>query len=164
MVSPLQTARSRASAEEPIGEIAPSALDYGTMSGVIGFPLKLAWVTIHGMLADEFGDSGVTPQRFSMLELIACNPGRSQSDLAKALGLSRPATSLIIDFWEDRQCVERRTSPSDRRSFGIFLTATGTETVADLRMRVERAEARFASRLTDSELSQLRTLLAKLRA
>jgi DNA-binding MarR family transcriptional regulator len=141
-----------------------ASLDYGILGRVVGFPLKLAWVNIYNLLATEFGDTSITPQRVSMLELISCNPGRSQSDLAKALGLSRPATSLIIDFWQRRDCVERRPSPHDRRSFGIFLTGKGEKTARELREGVKRAEAEFASRLSDAEIVQLKSLLAKLRS
>lgn len=140
-----------------------AVLDFGIYKHVIGFPLKLAWVSAYNLLASEFGDSGVTPQRFSVLELISCNPGSTQTELGNALRLSRPATSLIIDFWQDRDCVERRPSPRDRRSFGIYLTETGKGVHKELQAGVNRAEAKLSSRLSEDEIPQLLALLAKLR-
>jgi hypothetical protein len=44
--------------------------DYGLLPELTGFSLKLAWILAGGLLARELRDTGVTPLRFSMLEVV----------------------------------------------------------------------------------------------
>ena len=137
-------------------------VDYGLLGDLAGFSVKLVWIIGYGLLMRGFGNSGVTPLRFSMLELIGRNPGLPQIQLANALGLSRPAATLAIDFWAERGCVERRPDPSDRRSVGVFATAKGEQELEWLRAAVREADDALTKRLTPQEVTQLRTLLAKI--
>ena len=137
-------------------------LDYGLLKSTTGFPLKVVWIIGYTLLVKHLGDAAITPQRFSMLELIGVNPGASQSQLGTALGLSRPATTLTIDFWQERGCVDRRTEPNDRRSFGIYLTEEGERQLEDLRKRMLTSDKALTANLTDDGIAQLRGLLAKI--
>ena len=137
-------------------------LDYGVLRTTTGFPLKVVWIIGYTLLGKHVGEPAITPQRVSMLELIGSNPGSSQSQLGAALGLSRPATTLTIDFWQERGCVDRRTEPNDRRSFGIYLTEEGERQLADLREKVLMSDEALTANLTDAEITQLRALLAKI--
>ena len=141
---------------------ADSAVDLGLLTELTGFSIKLVWLLGHGLLAREFGDTGITPHRYSMLEVIGRNPGLQQTQLAAALALSRPATTLVIDFWEQRGCVERRKIPGDRRSFGICPTPHGERELARLRELVREADAALTSGLTQAEILALKRLLKKI--
>ncbi|MEL1249628.1 MarR family winged helix-turn-helix transcriptional regulator [Aurantiacibacter gilvus] len=137
-------------------------LDYGQLKDITGFPLKVVWIIGYTLLVKHVDDPAITPQRVSMLELIGSNPGATQSQLGAALGLSRPATTLTIDFWQDRGCVDRRTEPKDRRSFGIHLTEEGERQLADLRQKVQMSDKALTANLSEDEIAQLRALLAKI--
>ena len=156
-------------AADPLSEVrhrAPSlegdGVDYGLLTDLTGFSVKLAWILGHGLLSREFDESGITPHRFSVLEVIGRNPGLQQTQLAAALALSRPATTLAVDFWEERRCVERRDTPGDRRSFGVFLTPHGEQELKRLRALVRKADAALTADLTAAETAELRRLLAKI--
>lgn len=153
---PLSSVRYRAPA------LANPEVDLGLLTNLTGFSVKLVWILGHGLLTREFGDTGITPHRYSMLEVIGRNPGLQQTQLAAALALTRPATSLAVDFWEDRGCVERRTIPGDRRSFGIYLTARGETELIHLRELVRQADTALTSELTEAETAELRRLLRKI--
>jgi DNA-binding MarR family transcriptional regulator len=137
-------------------------VDYGLLTELTGFSVKLVWILGYALLMREFGSSGVTPHRFSVLEVIGCNAGMQPMQLASALALSRPATTLAIDFWEARGCVERRKSAGDRRSSGVFMTARGQKELQRLRASVAKADAALVAGLSEAELAQLRELLAKI--
>lgn len=137
-------------------------IEYGMLAELTGFSIKLAWILGYGLLNRAFGDTGITPLRFSMLELIGRNPGLQQIQLGTALGLSRSAATLAIDFWEDRGCVQRRIEPSDRRAFGVFTTAEGDAQLQRLRALVQEADEALTEDLSQSEIAQLRRLLAKI--
>lgn len=142
--------------------LADSEVDLGLLTDLTGFSVKLVWILGHGLLAREFRDTGITPHRFSMLEVIGRNPGLQQTQLAAALALSRPATTLAVDFWEERGCVERRKIDGDRRSVGVCLTPLGEDELERLRSLVRQADAALTADLSDAETRELRRLLEKI--
>jgi DNA-binding MarR family transcriptional regulator len=145
-----------------VPKLGEATIDYGMLAHRTGFSLKLAWILGYALLMRAFGDSGITPQRFSMLELIGCNPGQQQIQLGNALGLSRSAATLTIDFWEHRGCIERRSDKNDRRSFEIYLTPQGEIELARLRELVLESDTALTSGLTTEETAELRRLLGKI--
>lgn len=142
--------------------LAGSEVDLGLLTDLTGFSVKLVWILGHGLLSREFGETGITPHRFSMLEVIGRNPGLQQTQLAAALALSRPAITLAVDFWEERGCVERRKIDGDRRSVGVCLTPHGEEELERLRGLVRKADIALTAGLSDAETQELRRLLRKI--
>lgn len=136
-------------------------VDYGLLTDLTGFSLKLAWVLGHSLLSREF-DPGVTPHRFSTLEVISRNPGMQQTQLAAALALTRPATTLAVDFWEERGCVERRKVAGDRRLSGVYITPHGERELERLRQSVRKADVALVADLSEAEVETLRSLLRKI--
>lgn len=137
-------------------------VDYGLLSDLTGFSMKLVWVLGHGELARRLEDPAITPHRFSILEVISRNPGMQQTQLAAALALTRPATTLAVDFWEERGCVERRKVAGDRRLSGVHMTPHGDRELAALRARVREADQALTAALSDAEIAQLRRLLKRI--
>src|SRR5690606_8879387 len=155
---------SETSAPDPLLEVrhrTPSftqgEVDYGLLTDLTGFSLKLAWVLGHSLLSREL-DPGVTPHRFSTLEVISRNPGMQQTQLAAALALTRPATTLAVDFWEERGCVERRKVAGDRRLSGVYITPHGERELDRLRQRVRKADVALVADLSEAEVETLRGL------
>ncbi len=142
--------------------LAGSEVDYGLLTDLTGFSVKLVWILGHSLLAREFGETGITPHRFSALEVIGRNPGLQQTQLAAALALTRPATTLAVDFWEERGCVERRKIAGDRRSFGVYPTPYGEQELERLRNLVREADAALTAGLSDAETRELRRILKKI--
>jgi DNA-binding MarR family transcriptional regulator len=138
-----------------------SQVDYGLLTELTGFSLKLSWVLGHSFLSREL-DPGVTPHRFSTLEVVSRNPGMQQTQLAAALALTRPATTLAVDFWEERGCVERRKVVGDRRLSGVYTTPHGEKELERLRMLVQNADVALTADLTTQEIEVLRKLLRKI--
>ena len=58
---------------------------------------------------------------------VALSEGRSQRELALAIGLPASRLVAIVDRLEARGWIERRTSPRDRRPSALHLTAEGRE-------------------------------------
>jgi DNA-binding MarR family transcriptional regulator len=137
-------------------------VDYGLLSDLTDFSLKLSWTLGHALLNRAIGGSGITLHRFSVLEVTGCNPGLQQTRLAAALALSRPATTLAVDFWEERGCLERRNVRGDRRSFGVYLTPRGERELDRLRPLVRKADTMLTGALTEAERADLRRLLKKI--
>ena len=156
LADPLSSVRHRAPA------LAGTGVDYGMLTDLTGFSVRLVWVLARGLLTREFGVSDITPHRYSTLEVIGRNPGLQQSQLAAALALTRPATTLAVDFWEKRGCVERRKIAGDRRSFGVYPTTQGERELARLRKSARKADVALTAGLSDAETRELRRLLEKI--
>ncbi|TIX48784.1 MarR family winged helix-turn-helix transcriptional regulator [Alteraurantiacibacter aquimixticola] len=132
------------------------------LAELTGFSVKLVWILGYSLLQRAIDDPAITPLRFSMLELVGRNPGTAQVLLGNALGLSRSAATLAIDFWAERGCVERRIGATDRRSFGVYLTEAGARELERLRQRVLQADAALVEGLTADEVAELNRLLGKI--
>lgn len=138
------------------------SLDYGLLPTLTGFALRRASLLDFGGFGDALGDRSITPLRYSMLEMIGANPGLQQVQLADILGLAKPAATIAIDFWQARKCVTRRKDARDRRSYGVYLTETGEETLSELRRRVVEHDTKLTECLSEAELGHLRQYLKRI--
>lgn len=139
-----------------------SSYSYGQLAALTGFALRRASLLDFGNFGDSVGDRAITPLRYSLLEIVGSNPGLQQVELAKILGLSKPAATLGLDFWQKRDCISRRKERDDRRSYGIHLTETGAATLEQLRESVRKHDELLTACLSNEELLQLRTLLRRI--
>ncbi|MFP3466570.1 MarR family winged helix-turn-helix transcriptional regulator [Leifsonia sp. SIMBA_070] len=90
---------------------------------------------------------GITPNRFGVLAELAREDGRTQQELATALGLHRNSMVAMMDDLEERGLVERHRHPRDRRAYAIRLTPSARELLT--------AGARIADELEEALLAPL---------
>ncbi len=161
MAEPIDLPAPAGQRRKKLGLFDPS-LDYGLLPELTGFALRRASILDFSGFGEAVGDRSITPLRYSLLEVVGVNPGLQQVQLAEILGLSKPAATLTINFWQTRKCLTRRKDARDRRSYGIFLTEAGQAKLDELRALVLRHDAEFTRTLSSHELAILRTLLARL--
>jgi DNA-binding MarR family transcriptional regulator len=94
--------------------------------------------------------------------VLAHNPGRTQSQVAAALGIKRTNFVALIDSLERRGLAERRPAPSDRRSHALHLTDAGKATVRRLNRMVDKLEAGMVRRIGRDRRAVLLDLLSRL--
>jgi DNA-binding MarR family transcriptional regulator len=131
----------------------------GILPGLLGYRLRLAQQALFRDFAETVGE--LSPGRVGILLLIDANPGVTQSRLAQAVSLDRSTMVGVLHGLEERRLVERRRG-DDRRTNGLWLTATGRALTAKLKRRIQRHERRVAARLSSAERAQLLGLLEKL--
>lgn len=140
-----------------------SDLKLDLLPGLIGYQLRLAQLAVFGDFAAELKAFDISPGRFGVLVLISANPGMTQSLLASATQLDRSTMVAVIDQLEARHLVERRASPTDRRSNALVLTADGENLLKLLKRRIKKHEARIAAAMTPAETATLVQLLTRIR-
>jgi DNA-binding MarR family transcriptional regulator len=151
--------RARAAADDE------QVIDLGELPGLLGYNIRRAQVALwRDFLLTVDAGVGIRPGVFSLLLLVARNPGAAQIQLARALAIDKASIVAVIDRLEKAQLVERRRSMVDRRRQGLFLTPTGTRRVALLRARMLEHERRFLERMTPTEARTLVRLLKRLYA
>ncbi|MCW5626937.1 MAG: MarR family transcriptional regulator, partial [Burkholderiales bacterium] len=127
-----------------------------------GYHVHLAQMAIFADFQRSLADLALSPGLFGLLVLIEANPGLKQTALAAAAHIDRSTLVPALDKLEARQLVERRAAPHDRRSNGLFLTATGTALLTRAKRAVRRHEARLAAGLAEGERAMLIHLLGKI--
>jgi DNA-binding MarR family transcriptional regulator len=116
--------------------------------------------------ADRFAERlrplGLRPRHFGLLTHLANADGRSQQQLADAMGIHRNQMVALIDDLEARGLVERRRHPDDRRAHALFLTATARKLLPRAQRAADQHDADLMSALTAQQRRQLIDLLQRL--
>ena len=124
--------------------------------------LVRATETVITSTSAHLADSGITPTQFGVLEaLYHLGPMRLCDLAAKHLRTSGTLT-IVVDNLEKSGLVERRPSPTDRRSIMVHLTDTGRSTIAALFPAHVAGVADAMSALTAEEQVELGRLCKKL--
>ena len=125
-----------------------------------------AFTRVNSILAREMrAETDVSLEWYSILLILAQSQDATMrpSDLADQIGLSRSATTRLIDRLERSGLVERRVCGSDRRGTYVSLTPRGQDVFKKAgRVHLRGIDEHVGSHLTDDELAQLTTLLGKL--
>lgn len=102
------------------------------------------------------------PREVVVLRMVAADPGRTQRSLAPALQVRASHLVAVIDGLEERQLLERRPNPIDRRAHALYLTRRGRTVLGEV-MRVSAAhEAELTGGLSVSDRKTLEDLLARI--
>jgi DNA-binding MarR family transcriptional regulator len=127
----------------------------------VGFLLVQLGTHVARQFAERLEPLGIEPRHFGMLTRVAANEGTAQQAIGEFVGLNPTQTVFLVDELEDRGLVERRRNPSDRRSYGLYLTEAGRAMLASVR-EVIGSQGMIGSSLTGPEREQLAGLLARL--
>jgi len=124
------------------------AIDFGDLDDFVGFQLhrarNVAAAELNKLIAPEF-----VPGHFPILYLIAQNPDRTQSAIAKAVGLDRSSLVPILNRFEKNGWVQRIPSQGDKRAHALRLTRAGERKMRDLHDKVMSMEDRISDALGD---------------
>jgi DNA-binding MarR family transcriptional regulator len=112
--------------------------------------------------AERLAPLGLTPPHAGILRAIERNDGLSQQALGETLGIYASRLVGVLDELEGRGLVERRASPTDRRTHALYLTEAGHRALEEItRVAREHQEALCAA-LDRAELEQLAGLLTRI--
>lgn len=112
------------------------------------------------VLADAAALYGLTELQIRVLRYLYRSGPTPIGVLADYLDNDPSSLTTFIDRLEQRQHVERRSDPDDRRVKRIALTDSGQRTVEELRDYL--AKVAPVAKLTMTQLRQLRVLLAEI--
>lgn len=135
----------------------------GLLDNLLGYRLRRAQLAVFQDFLIAMKDFDLRPAQFSVLAIIAANPGLKQSRVSEALGINRANFVALLDELEQRKLARRAPAPGDRRSNALFLTAKGEGFLKDAyRHLLTQHEKRVETVLGSVDKQQLLGLLEKL--
>ena len=133
----------------------------GGLEQVIGYQLAKAELVSRDIFFRHAGEPlGVRPVEYAALTLVAAHPDGSLRRLARALALTPPNMTAIVNRLEAQGWVTRSSSTQDRRSQALRITKAGAALVREATRRITAAE-KAELKLTPGEQAMLLELLQK---
>jgi len=136
-------------------------MEEARLQKVLGYQLAQAAIVTDAIFLEQVGEPfKLRPVEYTVLTLIAENPGGSLVRLARALSVTPPNISTMVDRLEGKGLVARQASEEDRRAQVLHVTAKGADLVRKATQRIVAAESASLP-LTAGEQAILAELLHK---
>jgi DNA-binding MarR family transcriptional regulator len=132
----------------------------GVLNDHLGYFARRLQVWVFQDFIRALAPIDISPAQYSVLVVIATNPGLSQADIADTLGIERARLVRLLDRLEKRGLTRRLDSRVDRRSHALRLTDRGRRTLKRAMALAAAHEARLVEKLG---VEQHRSLLEMLK-
>lgn len=106
---------------------------------------------------------GLTRTQWLALVRLHRRPGASQSELADMMEIEKAPAGRIIDRLEEKNWIERRPDPADRRVNRIYLTALGERIHAAITPIAEATVQDALSGLSKADRKRVTQLMAQVK-
>jgi DNA-binding MarR family transcriptional regulator len=109
----------------------------------------------------ESGSMGVNIKHLAVLSTVREYEQLTQSRLAEILCVDANMIVHLLNDLEERELVERRRDPQDRRRHIVEVTAEGARALTEAERRLDTLEDEILENLDAGERNQLHELLRK---
>jgi DNA-binding MarR family transcriptional regulator len=140
---------------------ADGKIDTSYLESLLGYNARRAALAVIGVFLQRMAPYGLRPVDFSVLTLIAHNPGITSRQICAALDILPPNLVGMIKSLDRRGLIERRPHPTDRRAQGLHLSPAGRKLQKAAQATATQLESDVASRLSARELEQLKEMLQR---
>jgi DNA-binding MarR family transcriptional regulator len=130
-------------------------LSLGQLNHHLGYFLRRLQIWVFQDFIETLRPMKVRPAQYSVLLIVAANPGRSQSAVGQMLGIERARLTRMLHELERRRWVTRRTNGSDARSHSLYLTPEGEKALTAIKSLAERHERQLIHLLGAKRYKQL---------
>ena len=100
-------------------------VDTSYLQTLMGYNARRAALAIISVFLERMAPYGLRPVDFSVLSLIAHNPGITSRQLCGALDILPPNLVAMVNTLEKRGLIVRKPHPRDGRAVGLHLTPAG---------------------------------------
>ena len=136
-------------------------IDVSFLRTQVGYNARRAALHIIGVFMERMAAYELKVVEFSVLSLLAHNPGLTSRHVCATLSIMPPNLVGLVAALEKRGLLERRPHPSDGRAMGLYLTQNGEALTAEAEQAVAQLEVDATAKLTTSERKTLVRLLQK---
>ncbi|MEU1597110.1 MarR family transcriptional regulator [Streptomyces sp. NPDC005708] len=117
----------------------------------LGYLLKHAYLRLTEESSRALAPHGIDGRELAVLAVLDAHDELSQLEAAGKLGIDRTTMVALVDALEDKELVERRRSPQDRRKNIVQLTPAGRERLHNAELAREEMERRFLAPLSSAD-------------
>ena len=128
----------------------------------IGYLIKRSQRLMQDRIEGLFADQGFTLQQWVVMMHIRDGLALTVADLCRELHHDSGAMTRLIDQLEERNLIERKRNPQDRRVIELSLTDSGNKVITKLIGVVTDALNVTLEDFTRDEVKMLKSLLCKL--
>jgi DNA-binding MarR family transcriptional regulator len=136
-------------------------LDFDVLNEHLGYFLRRLQVEVFKDFIRTLSVLDVRPAQYTVLVLIASNPGRSQAEIGEALNIERAGLAKMLNELETRGWILRLAAANDRRSHSLFLTPKGKKSLNRIKTIASDHETHVARLIGSKRRQQLMKLLKK---
>jgi len=164
-LTPSSRAVRASGATDKVATAAPAEVtdkvDTTFLETLLGYNARRAALAVISVFLQRMAPYGLRPVDFSVVSVIAHNPGITSRQICAALDMLPPNLVGMIKSLEKRGLIERHPHPTDRRAQGLHLTTVGQRLHAQAETTASELESDVARRLSPAELQTLIRLLRK---
>jgi DNA-binding MarR family transcriptional regulator len=137
-------------------------VDQSCLAHLFGYQMVQADIPLKRTYSKHIGEPlGLRPVEFTILVLVAFNPGVTGKQLAQALAVTAPQITILLDKMSEKGLLERVRSETDRRAQNIHLTAAGEKLAQRAHGVSQTMEQEVLRHLSEGERVMLLELLHK---
>lgn len=151
-----------ATSRKPAPDTAIEQVDTSYLESLVGYNTRRATLVIVDAFLRNMAVYGLKPVDFSVLSLIAHNPGITSRQLCTTLNIQPPNLVGMISQLQRRELITRRPHPHDGRAMGLHLTPEGRKMVKQAEVTASELEEAATARLSLAERKTLMQLLRKI--
>ena len=137
-------------------------VDTRFLESLLGYNTRRAALTIIELFVQRMAAYDLRPVDFSVLSLVAHNPGITSRQLCTALGIQPPNLVALVAALEKRELLRRERHRADGRAFSLYLTSQGRTLLQAAEKTATQLEQDAAPRLSAAERKTLMRLLQKI--
>jgi DNA-binding MarR family transcriptional regulator len=130
------------------------------LDDLLGYWLRRASTAMMADLGTSLAQAELRPTEATILILIRANPGLTQSDIGRVLGIARANMAPLMGGLLKRGFIQK--SRVDGRSQSLALTESGIAKVGAAQMIIDAHEARFRERFDAALLPDMIVALRSL--
>lgn len=114
------------------------------------------------LFAEECAAFDITPVQYSIMTVVAVQPGLDQITLAYEVGVDRATLANVVARLEKKGVVKRTAGATDKRLKLVYLLPRGTKLLEKMQGAAIRAHERTVEALPPAERAIFITLLSRL--
>jgi DNA-binding MarR family transcriptional regulator len=137
-------------------------VDLSSLSGKLGFLLRLAQQRAFEAFHGAMGPLGLTPGRMGVLLLVEANPDIRQAALAEALRVKPSNLTVLLASLEAEGLVRRTEDAGNRRANRLRLTPSGRLLLKRAKAAEAEVEAKLAEGMPPEEQAALLSALRRM--
>lgn len=127
-----------------------------------GFLIRRLNQIHYALFFEECKEHNITPVQFGILTALSLKPGLDQTEIGTELGLDRTTTADVLKRLEEKNLIERRPHPADKRSRQSLITEEGFRVMKLLHAHMHSAQQRLLSPLSQRDQQTFLKLLGTL--